>query len=633
MIFEWFNARDAAAIGTNLAEQFTRWVSTQSNKKIKTFSGNTHSKAFADLLRRADAELRNVRLNFYKRVKFANSFKWRLLENGIEDAIANDITHKLVLHISLTQAPLEGGLELSSRQSDSRPHNSPKYLLAQADKYFVQGAYAESLVLYQDLLKLEPRHSDALNNIGVALCKLGRYKEAEYSFRAAIDIATGHAEAHGNLGNALRIRGQIAQAEAFLRHALRLKPTLLDARINLGAILILSGRLREAERQFRKALRAAPQSSDAIFGLGQIARLEGRFEQAEAQYNKALAINPEMPSSWAALGGIRKQTSTNREWLEGAEKIASSSVLPLQEAELRFAIGKCFDDVKDFTRAFQNYKRGNDLLKSIAEPYDRGERERFVDDLIRVYTPKAMLDASGGGASPANTAVFVVGMMRSGTSLVEQILASHPSVKGAGELPFWNDIARDHAATIRQSLFDESTRTKLAHNYMSLIEKEQFDALRVVDKAPINADYLGMINSVFPNARIIYMRRNPIDTCLSCYFQQFSLSLNFTMDLADLAHYYEQHERLMTHWRAVLPAESILEVPYEELVCDQEGWTRKILDFLGLDWHPQCLNFYNTQRPVLTASTWQVRQKIYMDSVHRWQNYTKFIGALVRLDK
>jgi tetratricopeptide (TPR) repeat protein len=630
MIFQWFNAREAAEVGISLADEFTRRAITQSNKQAKKIAQNAEGRVLTEILSRTDAELCNLRLNLYKRVKFANSFKWRLLENGVEGAVANEITHKLVLQLSLSRPPSE---DADTELPASRRHHTPKYLLAHADKYFAQGNFVEAFRVYQDLLKLEPRHSHALNNVGVALCNLGRYKEAEYSFRAAIEIAASHAEAHGNLGNALRIQGQIAQAEAFLRHALRLNPTLLDARINLGAILILSGRLREAEGQFKKALRTVPQNSDAIFGLGQIARLEGRFEQAEAQYKKALAINPEMPSSWAALGGIRKQTATNREWLESAEKIASSGILPLQEAELRFAIGKCFDDVKDFARAFQNYKRGNDLLKSIAEPYARGERERFVDDLIRAYTPKAMLEASGGGASLAKTPVFVVGMMRSGTSLVEQILASHPSVKGAGELPFWNDIARDHASTIRESLFDEATRTKLAQNYISLIEKEQGDALHVVDKAPINADYLGMINSVFPNARIIYMRRNPIDTCLSCYFQQFSLSLNFTMDLADLAHYYEQHARLMTHWRAVLPAESILDVPYEELVSDQEGWTRKMLDFLRLDWHPQCLNFYNTQRPVLTASTWQVRQKIYTDSVQRWQNYTRFIGALIRLEK
>jgi hypothetical protein len=153
-------------------------------------------------------------------------------------------------------------------------------------------------------------------------------------------------------------------------------------------------------------------------------------------------------------------------------------------------------------------------------------------------------------------------------------------------------------------------------------------ARRVVDKAPVNSEYLGIIHSVFPQARIIYMRRDPIDTCLSCYFQQFSAALNFTMDLEDLAHYYREHQRLMAHWRSALPQHAMLEVPYSQLVSDQERWTRRMLEFLGLEWEPRCLDFHRTQRTVPTASAWQVRQKIYTDSVERWRHYSKYLGPL-----
>ena len=152
-----------------------------------------------------------------------------------------------------------------------------------------------------------------------------------------------------------------------------------------------------------------------------------------------------------------------------------------------------------------------------------------------------------------------------------------------------------------------------------------------MDKAPINSDYLGAIYSVFPNARIIHIGRDPIDTCLSCYFQQFSATMNYAVDLSDLAHYYVEHRRLMQHWRAVLPRESILEVPYAELVADQELWTRRILEFLGLDWDERCLDFHKTERDIATASAWQARQKIYTGSVGRWRNYQKFIGPLLKL--
>jgi hypothetical protein len=222
-------------------------------------------------------------------------------------------------------------------------------------------------------------------------------------------------------------------------------------------------------------------------------------------------------------------------------------------------------------------------------------------------------------------------MMRSGTSLVEQIIASHPAATGAGELGFWSDSVRKHEALIRRERLGERLRQELAEGYLQTLARHSVDAMRVVDKAPINSNFLGVIHSVFPNARIIYMRRNPIDTCLSCYFQQFPPTLNFKMDLSDLAHYYREHQRLMAHWRAVLPPGTILDVPYAELVADQEGWTRKILDFLGLEWDQRCLEFHRTTRPVMTASYWQVRQRIYKDSVQRWRHYRKFIGPLLDL--
>jgi tetratricopeptide (TPR) repeat protein len=385
-------------------------------------------------------------------------------------------------------------------------------------------------------------------------------------------------------------------------------------------------RLREARACFAKALKTAPRNSQALHGMGQIATLEGRFEEADAAFRRIIELDPKMPKAWASLASTRKMTRADGEWFKNAEEIASSGIHPLDEANLRFAMGKYCDDVKEFDKAFQNFKRGNELLSAAAEGYDRKERSRLIDDLSRTYTRDAIAKIAATGSSSSKP-VFVVGMPRSGTSLAEQIIASHPAAYGAGELLFWEGLVLSEPG-IRQDIPSEAARSRVAGQYLRILEDRSASALRVVDKAPVNSDFLGIIYAVFPNARVIYMQRDPIDTCLSCYFQQFLTSLNFTFDLSNLAHYYREHQRIMAHWRAVLPRGFILDVPYEELVADQETWSRKMLEFIGLEWDPRCLDFHTNKRQVVTASAWQVRQKIYASSVARWRNYEKFIGPL-----
>lgn len=630
MILEWFNAHEAAEVGNALADQFVSRTGSTSATHAKKAARSEQDTVLLEILRRADREVRSLRLNFYKRAKFANSFKWRLRENGVEGEIADELTQMLVLHLSVKQAGSAPGHSSAAAPTDRPDSGKAQDLLTLGNEHFAHGAYVEAIASYKDFVRFNPRRADAHNNLGAALCKLGRYQDADDCFRKAIGMKPDYPEAHFNLGNALRWRLRIAESEISLRRALKLKPNYVDARANLGLTLVLLGRLRDAKARFEKVLKVAPRHTDALLGMGQVASMEGRFDEAEAMFKRVLEVNPKLPSAWSALAGLRKMTCSDSAWLEGAEEIVASGITPLEEASMRFAIGKYCDDVEDFKRAFRSYKRANELLKVVAENYERGARVRLVDDLIRVYTREA-ISRIEGGASASMKPVFVVGMMRSGTSLAEQIIASHPSAKGAGELSFWGDTVRKHETTIRQGLLGEPIRKELAETYLRALAGHSIDALRVVDKAPTNSDHLGLIHSVFPKARIIYMRRDPIDTCLSCYFQQFSLALNFTLDLSDLAHYYQEHQRLIAHWRAVLPPGAILDVPYAELVANPEEWTRKMLDFLGLEWDERCLEFHKTKRSVVTASYWQVRQKIYKDSVRRWRRYEKFISPLLGL--
>jgi tetratricopeptide (TPR) repeat protein len=628
MMLDWFNSREAAQVGAALADEFaprTAPIPVNSDQ-VKAKS----SDALMELLRRADREVRTLRLNFYKKAKFANSFKWRLIENGVAKEIAHEVTQSLVLHLSQSQIPVlsqDSAAAPTGRSDRARARD----LFNQGNDRFSKRAYAEAAALYEEATERDPTHAEAFNNLGSSYSQLGRYEEAEQCFRHAIEIKSNYAAPHGNLGILLRLRSELAASEASLRRALKLNPTYSEARVNLGLTLAFLGRLRDARACFAKELKTAPRDVEALYGMGQIAKLEGHFEEAEKTFKRIIELDPTGPSAWAALAGVRKMTKADSEWFKGAMKIVESGLHPLDEANVRFAMGKYCDEVDEFERAFLNFKRGNELLKTAVDDYDREKRSHFIDDMMRVYTREAISKIQGT-ASASMKPVFVVGMPRSGTSLAEQIIASHPAAHGAGELPFWETLVVKEK-DLRREILSEPARVKVAGSCLRVLEGHSQVAQRVIDKAPINSDFLGIICSVFPNARVIYMQRDPIDTCLSCYFQQFLAGLNFTLDLSDLAHYYLGHQRLMAHWRSVLPTNFILDVPYEELVADQEAWSRKMVEFIGLEWDARCLDFDQNKRQVVTASAWQVRQKIYKNSVARWRNYEKFIGPLKTLRK
>jgi tetratricopeptide (TPR) repeat protein len=619
MLLEWLNAREAANVGVALADSLTPSAPPRSAKAAR----KQEAGALRELLERADRQVRILRLNFYKKAKLANSFKWRLIENGVEPEVANEVTQALLLHLS---HQVSAALELKPAAPIRRPSAGKAYpLLNQANKCLDEGAHAQAVEHFREFLTLQPRNPEALCNLGVALVALGHYQDAERCYREAIEIDPLSAAALCNLATLLQ--GNPAEAEHFLRRALKINPKNVEARGKLGVALALKGRTREATAAFKKVLRAAPRHAEAMLGLALIARTDGRFEEAESLINRALKLDPKLPGAWAAMNSIRRMTAADCEWLKGAEEIASSGISVWQEAELRFAIGKYLDDVGDFEAAFQSYRRANELLKKVTQKYDRRAHSEFADDMIRGHSREALARIRNSGSASMKP-VFVLGMPRSGTSLTEQIIASHPSAKGAGELQFWLEAERVHDRELRQGPIDEPARKKLTEDYLRVLELQGHGAQRVVDKNIFNCDHLGLVHSAFPKARIIYMRRDPIDTCLSCYFQNFSSELNFTLDLADLAHYHTVNQRLMKHWCSVLPAGTVLEVPYEELVADQVVWTHKIIDFLELEWDDRCLSFHETDRAVITASAWQVRQKIYDRSVQRWRHYEKFIGPL-----
>jgi Sulfotransferase family len=295
-------------------------------------------------------------------------------------------------------------------------------------------------------------------------------------------------------------------------------------------------------------------------------------------------------------------------------------------------MGKYFDDIGDYGQAFESYRLANELTRKYGAVFDRSEFTRQVDRILHAYG-REWLSEVRRHCVPSERPIFIVGMPRSGTSLAEQILASHPAVFGAGELQFWHDAAMVFDSSALGSTTQEGMISAFAQDYLRQLRELSTDALRVVDKMPANFKFLGLMHAALPNARIIHMRRNPLDTCLSIYFQNFSISHDYAHDLEDLAHYYSEYLRLMTHWRATLPEGAILDVAYEELVSQPRDSIRGMLEFVGLPWDERCLDFHATNRTVITLSKWQVRQKMTTRSVDRWRNYERFVGPLRHLGK
>jgi tetratricopeptide (TPR) repeat protein len=524
----------------------------------------------------------------------------------------------------------------------------------------------EALDALQSAARLLPNDAEAQSNLGAALRRCGRLDEAVACLRRALGMRPDLAEVWNNLGNAERDLGHVDAAVAALTEALRLKPEFAKAHNNLGNALLDLGRLDEAAASYRRALACDAAYAEAHANLGSVLRLQGRPAEARCQCERALAIDPNYPAAitllahlqsdegrfaeaatllesviaidpnfaeaWSGLAGLRRMSRQDADWLAGAKRTAERAP-PRDEMPLRFAIGKYLDDVGDYDDAFISYRRANELARTYRPRHDRNLLTADIDHLIASQTAE-WLQRARSSSIDSERPVLVVGMPRSGTTLAEQILASHPDVYGAGELPFWNGAASRQGATGRQgatvSCGDARLR-QLADDYLALLGEVSQGAPRVVDKMPANFLFLGLIHAALPLARIIHLERNPIDTCLSIYFQNFGPAHSYANDLEDIAHYYGEYRRVMHHWRQILPPGAILDVPYEKLVQNPEEWSRIMVGFIGLPWDERCRDFHGTGRVVSTFSRWQARQPVNTASVERWRHYEKFVGPLREL--
>jgi tetratricopeptide (TPR) repeat protein len=521
----------------------------------------------------------------------------------------------------LPEALIESERAIALNPRLSMAHNNLGLVLAG------QGRRDEAVVSYRRALALNPGYLEALNNLGNVLHELGERGEAVTLYRKAIELDPQRPDSHGNLGNVLTELGRLEQAMESFRRALALQPQHLQAHLGLGTALQMRGRASEAQQSYQAALALEPHNVEALTLQGELHANRGQFGEAHELFQRALALDADFPFVYCSIAAHRKMTDEDGAWREGVEALLARP-LPLgHQISLRYALGKYCDDLSRYDEAFGHYRAANDLSKRYGASYEPGKLSERVERIIGRFDA-ALLRQPQGESAASELPVFIIGMPRSGTSLTEQILASHPAVFGAGELRFWNRAFSEFEAA--QSKGDSAARVipAMARDYLERLRTLSDGALRVVDKMPANFLYAGLIHAALPRARIIHMQRHPLDTCLSIYFQNFFNMGAYSNDLEHLAHYYGEYLRIMRHWRAVLPGSALLEIPYEGLIEDQEGWTRRLLEFVGLPWDARCLEFHRTERLVITASRWQVRQKLSAASVGRWRNYEKYLEPL-----
>jgi tetratricopeptide (TPR) repeat protein len=479
---------------------------------------------------------------------------------------------------------------------------------------------------FEQASALDPNFAVAHYNLAVALERQRRRGEAIAAYRRAIALDQNLAAAHSKLGDLLHAMGARAEALDCFTRAAAASPDTTLGRLNRAKLLLVEDKLAEAEQCLRDTIAHDPQSSEAHRLLGNILREAGRFDEATTHLDRAIDLDPELISAYHDLIQSKKVTEADRPLLARMSSLLEVKGFTDHERTLlHFALGKAFDDLAAYEQAIAHFDAGNRLERA-GLSFDRARFAEEIDRRIAGCTPD-FFAANARFGSDCATPVLILGMPRSGTTLVEQILSSHPQVAAAGELMFW----QEHAAALADSGAGDpapSSLGDLAAQYLSDLRRVSPDAVRVIDKMPFNFLHLGLIHSACRNAFIIHCRRNPIDTCLSIYFTRFATRQEFAYDRGDLVFYYQQYARLMKHWREVLPAARFLDVDYEDLITNSEEVSRRLIAFIGLDWDEACQRPQDNPRVVKTASSWQARQPIYETSVERWRHYEPWLGEL-----
>ena len=529
-------------------------------------------------------------------------------------------------------------------------------LLALATQFLRAGRPAEAIAPLRDAAMLDPSNPIIQHDLGLACLDVGRLPDAIEALQRAVAIEPRYTDAYFRLGIALEKLGDIGGALAAYDRATKLLPSLTEAWFRAGALvytlghvgeaigcfrraaatgrrtsfgrlgearaLVIEDRNQEAEQVLREMLVADPRNAMGYDLLGSVLSELGRFEEARACFERTVAIAPMLAGSYYDLVRCRPVTSGDKGLLQEMQSALATPGLELGQCQrLHLAIGKAAEDLGDYALAMQHFDAA-DAVRRGAASFDSAAFSDLIGRLIAGCTPELIARASELGSRDA-TPVLIIGMPRSGTTLVEQIVSMHPEVGAGGELNFWNE-----RGSAWQRAGEDTFLSKAAADYLGVLRAIAPTAARVTDKMPFNFLWAGLIHVAFPRAIIILCRRAAIDTALSIHQTHFHPSMPFPTGGAELVAYFRDYQRLIDHWRSVLPADRFIEVDYEDLTRAPEPVIRRIVAACGLAWHEACLRPESNPRAVKTPSKWQTRQPIYRTSVERWRRYEPWLGPL-----
>jgi tetratricopeptide (TPR) repeat protein len=499
------------------------------------------------------------------------------------------------------------------------------------------GNVREAEKIYRDVLLRDPTNVDAIRLLAGIAMRAKQWGDAEALLERALEIAPDFHQGWNDLGLARQEQDKTEAAIVAFQRVIQLEPHRPAGYVSVGTVCAMIGQHDESMDMFRKALEKDPTNFGALSGMGHVLKTVGMQDEAIASYRECIKQNPDHGETWWSMANLKTFRFEDADIDNMLKRAARESLIEEQRTNFHFALGKAFEDKEDFDGAFEQYSLGNENRRE-RETYDPVQTVDLHDKFIETFS-KEFLDERLGSGCQSNAPILIVGLPRSGSTLIEQILASHPDVEGTHELPDLGRVARsvglqrdDRKAYPRVMPFlSDEELSDLGEEYLRRTERHrEAGKPRFTDKLPNNFVHVGFLSLVLPNARIINAKRHPLDSCLGSFKQLFARGQPFTYDQFELAEFYIEYQRIMDHWHEVLPGK-VLDVQYENVVDDLETQVRRILEYCELPWNDACLRFYENERAVKTASSEQVRKPIYSTSKHLWRRYEKHLGPMIEI--